>query len=360
MTFRSPLEAVHREAGGRLVDFAGWDMPLQFSGVLAEHEAVRERVGLFDVSHLGKLLVGGRGAEEALEYALTNAVAGLAPGRARYNLVLTEGGGIVDDLFLYHRPDGWLVVPNAANTDAVAASIRAAAPAGTDVIDARERWAILALQGPASRAMAASLMPEALDLPLHAFADLAVGGAAVQVARTGYTGEYGFELFVPSADAPAVWRLLLDAGEPHGILPVGLGARDTLRLEMGYPLHGHEISTETNPIEAGLNWTIGWSKQDFRGKAAVEAVREAGPTRRLVGLVAAGPGIPRAEQSVLAGGREIGRVTSGNFSPTLRTGIALAYVSPDAAEPGTALEVDVRGKALPVTVTRPPFIQRKR
>ena len=360
MTFRSPLEAVHRQAGGRLVDFAGWDMPLQFSGVLAEHEAVRERVGLFDVSHLGKLLVGGPGAGGALEYALTNAVAGLATGRARYNLVLTEGGGIVDDLFLYRRPDGWLVVPNAANTDAVAASIRVAAPAGTDVIDARERWAILALQGPASRAMAASLMPEALDLPLHAFADLEVGGAAVQVARTGYTGEYGFELFVPSADAPAVWRLLLDAGEPHGIMPVGLGARDTLRLEMGYPLHGHEISPETNPIEAGLDWTIAWSKPDFRGKAAVEAVREAGPTRRLVGLVAGGPGIPRAGHAVVAGGREIGRVTSGNFSPTLRTGIALAYVIPNAAEPGTALDVDVRGKALPVTVTRPPFIPRKR
>lgn len=364
MTFHSPLEAVHRQAGGRLVDFAGWDMPLQFSGVLGEHAAVRERVGLFDVSHLGKLLVDGPGAEEALEYALTNAVAGLEAGRARYNLVLTDGGGIVDDLFLYRRPDRWLVVPNAANVDAVAASIRAAGArdggGGTEVTDARERWAILALQGPASRAMAASLMPEALDLPLHAFADLQVRGAEVQVARTGYTGEYGFELFVPSAEAPAVWSLLLEAGEPHGILPVGLGARDTLRLEMGYPLHGHEITTETNPIEAGLAWTIGKSKPGYRGKAAVEAVREAEPTRRLVGLVAAGPGIPRAEQPVMSGGREIGRVTSGNFSPTLKTGIALAYVSPDAAQPGTALEVDVRGKALPVTVTRPPFIPRGR
>ena len=356
MTRRSPLHGEHLALGARLVDFAGWDMPLQFSGVVAEHTAVRERVGLFDVSHLGKLLVEGPGAAEALERAVTNGVGSLPEWRARYNLVLTDGGGIVDDLFVYRRPDGWLVVPNAANTDAVLAAMREEGP----VVDARERWAILALQGPASRRMGEELLPGATDLKLHAFGDFDLDGAAVQVARTGYTGEYGFELFVPSADAPRIWRLLLAAGQPHGILPVGLGARDTLRLEMGYPLHGHEISVETNPLEAGLSWTIDWDKPSFRGKGALERIRSAGITRRLVGLVAQGPGIPRAGHPILAGGAAVGAVTSGNFSPTLGKGVALGYVDADSAEPGTMLDVDVRGKTVPVAVTSPPFVPRGR
>jgi aminomethyltransferase len=335
-------------------------MPLQFSGVVAEHTAVRERVGLFDVSHLGKLLVEGAGAVEALERAVTNGVGSIPEWRARYNLVLTDAGGIVDDLFVYRRPDSWLVVPNAANAPAVLEAIRSVAGPVTRVTDARERWAILALQGPASRQIAESLLPGAVDLRLHAFGDFDLDGSAVQVARTGYTGEYGFELFVPSEDAPGVWELLLDAGDPYGIVPVGLGARDTLRLEMGYPLHGHEISVDTNPIEAGLGWTIDWSKPDFRGRAAVEAVRQAGPSRTLVGLAADGPGIPRAGQAVLRDGEPVGTVTSGNFSPTLHKGIALAYVTPASREPGLGLEIDVRGKRLPVTVTKPPFVPRGR
>jgi len=360
VSLRSPLYEGHRALGGRLVDFAGWDMPLQFSGVVAEHTAVRERVGLFDVSHLGKLLVEGPGAIEALEQAVTNGVGSIPEWRARYNLVLTEAGGIVDDLFVYRRPDGLLVVPNAANAPAVLEAIASVAGPEATVTDARQRWAILALQGPASRQVADALLPGATGLRLHAFGDFDLDGAAVQVARTGYTGEYGFELFVPAEDAQRIWNLLLDAGAPYGILPVGLGARDTLRLEMGYPLHGHEISVDTNPIEAGLGWTIDWSKPRFRGKAAVEAVREGGPSRQLIGLVAVGPGIPRAEQTVLRDGERVGMVTSGNFSPTLGKGIALAYVSPGAVEPGLALEVDVRGKRLQVTVTAPPFVSRGR
>jgi aminomethyltransferase len=360
VTRRSPLHGEHLALGARLVDFAGWDMPLQFSGVVAEHTAVRERVGLFDVSHLGKLLVEGPQAAEVLERAVTNGVGSLPEWRARYNLVLTEAGGIVDDLFVYRRPDGYLVVPNAANTEAVLAAVGAGAGPGTAVVDARERWAILALQGPASREMAGDLLPGATGLRLHAFGDFDLAGATVQVARTGYTGEYGFELFVPSADAPRIWRLLLAAGEPHGILPVGLGARDTLRLEMGYPLHGHEISVQTNPLEAGLSWAVDWDKPDFRGRAALERIRSAGVTRRLVGLVARGPGIPRAGQPILAAASRVGAVTSGNFSPTLGKGIALGYVDADSAEPGTMLDVDVRGKRVPVAVTSPPFVPRGR
>lgn len=384
MSLRSPLYDVHVALGGRLVDFAGWDMPLQFSGVVAEHTAVRERAGLFDVSHLGKLMVEGpqEAAAALLDRTVTANVAGIKEWRARYSLVLNSAGGVVDDLFVYRRPDAYLVVPNAANTMAVLNAIEderlaaeaAGEPAGAvRVTDARDRWAILALQGPGTRAIAAALLPGAVDLPLHAFGDYELGGTTVQVARTGYTGEFGFELFVPSANAPRVWDLLMKAGEGEGIMAVGLGARDTLRLEMGYPLHGHEISPELDPVSAGMSWAIDWTKPSFRGKEALDVIRAAGPGQRLVGLVAEGPGVPRAGQAVLAGAgpgrgpglggdddQPVGMLTSGNFSPTLHTGIALGYVHPDLAEPGTMLNVDVRGKRLPVRVTRPPFVARGR
>jgi aminomethyltransferase len=365
---RSPLHGVHVELGARLVHFAGWEMPLQFSGVVAEHTAVRERVGLFDVSHLGTVRVRGAGAAQVLDAVVTANVAGIPQGRARYGLVLNDQAGVVDDLFVYARPDEYLVVPNAANTDAVIAAIAAAAFPELVVVDDRERWAILALQGPAAREVADEALPGANDLPLHGFADLALNGAVdprgvpVQVARTGYTGEYGFELFVPAAAAAAVWSRLMEAGAAHGILPVGLGARDTLRLEMGYPLHGHELSPAINPVEAGMSWAVDWSKAAFGGKEALEAIRTSGASRRLAGLVAQGAGIPRAGQAVFEPGAAaaVGEVTSGNFSPTLGRGIALGFVPAAAAEPGTMLEVDVRGRRLPVTVTRPPFVPRGR
>lgn len=375
MTRQSPLHQEHLALGGRLVDFAGWDMPLQFAGVLAEHTAVRERVGLFDVSHLGKLTLEGPDAAALLDATFTNDATGLAPWRARYNLALTPGGGIIDDLFVYRRPDpepgtgsgggtSFLVVPNAANAAAVVAALRqTAADRALDVAlaDAWDRWAILALQGPGSRPMADQLLPGANDLKLHAFMDAQLAGVPVQVARTGYTGEYGFELFVPWAEAGRIWRLLLEAGAPQGIVPVGLGARDTLRLEMGYPLHGHEISPDTNPLEAGLEWTIAWAKPWFTGREALVAIRDgAGPTRRLVGFVAQGPGIPRADQTILHEGVAVGTVTSGNHSVFLGRGIGLGYVPPALAAPGTLLEVDVRGRRLAVAVTPAPFVPRGR
>ena len=360
----SPLAGRHRALGGRLVDFAGWAMPLQYAGVVAEHTAVRERVGLFDVSHLGKLVVSGPAGAPLLDLVLTNNAATLAVGRARYNLALTPGGGIVDDLFVYRRPDDFLVVPNAANAAAVAGLLAAERDrAGLDatIADAAERWAILALQGPASRAMAAELVPGANDLGLHRFFDTTLGGVGVQVARTGYTGEYGFEFFVPWEQAPEVWDDLLAAGHPHGIAPVGLGARDTLRLEMGYPLHGHEISTDTNPLEAGMGWTVDWGKPAFAGREALAAITAGGgPARALVGFVASAPGIPRAGQAILHDGSPVGVVTSGNHSVFLGKGIGLGYVPAAVAVPGTALEVDVRGRRLPVVVTPPPFVPRGR
>ncbi|MGH2719131.1 MAG: aminomethyltransferase family protein [Actinomycetota bacterium] len=229
--------------------------------------------------------------------------------------------------------------------------------------DARGRYAILALQGPSSRPIADAVLPGATDLALHAFADIEVGGSPVQVARTGYTGEYGFELFVPAGAAEEVWNRLMEAGAQYGIVPVGLGARDTLRLEMGYPLHGHELSVDINPVEAAMSWAVDWTKPSFRGKTAVAKVREAGPQRKLVGLTVEGPGIPRAGQSIHAagpGGAAVGEVTSGNFSPTLKRGIGLGFVAASSAAPGTMLTVDVRGKRVPVIVTRPPFVPRGR
>lgn len=367
MSREPPLHPVHVALGARLVDFAGWEMPLQFSGVVAEHTAVRERVGLFDVSHLGQLAVTGPDAARVLDATLTANVGGLSRWRARYGFVLTEAGGVVDDLFVYCRPDGYLVVPNAANTDAVLAALRATVTSvgGADVTidDARGRSAILALQGPASRPIAEEVLPGANDLALHAFADLELAGSRIQVARTGYTGEYGFELFAPARSAEAVWNRLIEAGGPHGIAPIGLAARDTLRLEMGYPLHGHELSVDINPVEAAMSWAVDWTKEDFRGKAALEAIRSAGPTRTLVGLAVDGPGIPRADQAIHAagdGGAALGVVTSGNFSPTLKRGIALGFVTAASSAPGTMLTVDVRGKRVPVIVTRPPFVPRGR
>ncbi|MGH2767460.1 MAG: glycine cleavage system aminomethyltransferase GcvT [Actinomycetota bacterium] len=357
---KSPLYEEHRRLGARMIDFAGWEMPLAYpsrGGVVAEHRAARERLGIFDVSHLGKIVVEGPGAAAILEGLLPGPVSLLAPWSAGYNLLLNERAGIVDDLFVYHRPDYLVVVPNAANTPAVLGAIRQSAGGEARVTDAGERWAILAVQGPRSRELAEALMPAANRLPLHAFADLELVGTPIQVARTGYTGEYGFELFAPWNGAETIWRRLLEMGEPLGGMPAGLGARDTLRLEMGYPLHGHEISPETNPLEAGLAWVIDWEKPRFRGKARLERIKEAGVSRRLTGLVAEEPGIPRRGHAILSRGTVVGEVTSGNFSPVLGRGIALGYVPPDLASPGTMLAVDVRGRALAVRVTKPPFIR---
>lgn len=356
MTFRSPLNPEHRRLGAKLTGFAGWDMPLQYSGVIAEHMAVRERVGLFDVSHLGKLLIEGSAAVSCLDRLLPGKLP--SEWKAAYNLVLDENAGIVDDVFVYRRPEGFIIVPNAANTAGVSARAKQEAGTRASVMDARDRWAIIALQGPSARDLMERLCPAAVALKLHEFGDVEVAGIPAQAARTGYTGEYGFELFVESDRARELWRKLITGGEDLGIAPCGLGARDTLRLEMGYPLHGHEISAETNPLESGLGWLIDWEKTSFVGKQRLEELRRSGSSRKLIGLVARDRGIPRAGYSVLRGGQKVGGVTSGNFSPVLGKGIALAYVTPESSAEGTMLEVDVRGKPLAVEVVTPPFVRR--
>lgn len=354
---RTPLLDVHRRLGAKLTEFAGWEMPLQYAGVIAEHNAVRGSVGLFDVSHLGKLRVSGIGAADALQEAVTADVVALEPGRARYALVLTDDGGVVDDVFVYRIEDGeWLVVPNAANVGPVAEQIEGRA---VDVTDEWDRWAILALQGPDSYAVFDSVFPSsrATELPLHAWSYLDVFDARGIVARTGYTGERGFEVYAPAEVAARAFESLLAAGAT----PVGLGARDTLRLEMGYALYGHELGLDIDPLEAGLGWAIAWDAP-FRGKNALEKIRAEGPARRSVGIVCRARGVPRQGYRVLMEGETIGLVTSGNHSPTLGTGIALALV--DAREPGVTpgqrVEIDARGRLVPGDIVEPPFVKKKK
>lgn len=358
MTRETPLKAEHLAAGAKLVDFGGWNMPLVYpSGTVAEHKTVRESVGLFDVTHLGKVTVEGPDAEKLLDRLLPGKVAKLKEGKAGYNLVLTPDGGVVDDIFIYKAdPTSFIVVPNAANTDAFLEFIASGTGSGDDVevADARGRWGILALTGPKAREVLFPILPEAEGLKMHDFRTLSLGGIEVIVARTGYTGEVTFEFLPAWEDSPAVWNLLMEAGASAGIKPCGLGARDTLRLEMGYPLHGHELSVDINPLEAGCGWVVDWEK-DFVGKPALEKIKAEGLKRKLVGLLAGEGRIPRMGHQVFLGDTPVGEVTSGNFSPTLGAGIALAFVSAELSELGTRLEIDIRGKRLPVQVVKPPF-----
>lgn len=357
MTVRSPLHDEHVRLGAKMTEFGGWEMPLQYRSVVAEHRAVRGAAGVFDVSHLGKLMVSGVGHVEFLDSILPGRVSELAVGRAAYNLVLNERAGIVDDIFVYRLQDRFLVVPNASNTSDVLGILRGMAPPGVEVKDDRETWAILALSGPGAKEIGSQISPESSDLKLHAFTQSEIHRERGLVARTGYTGEFTFEFFVPWTLAKPFWSEMLAAGERRGLIPTGLGARDTLRLEMGYPLHGHEITEDTNPVEAGLSWVIRWEKPSFLGRDALLRVRDEKPLRVLVGLVARGREIPRGGYSILHNGDKVGELTSGNFSPTLRRGIAMGYVAAEFAQVGTSLVVDVRGRELQMDVTKPPFIE---
>lgn len=355
----SPLHDRHVELGAKLAEFGGWEMPLEYAGggVLAEHKAVREAVGLFDVSHLGKALVRGSGAKAFLNECLTNDLDRIESGKAQYTLCCDEGGGTVDDLIAYLRADSEVfLIPNAANTAAVVERLQAKAPAGIEVTNQHRDYAVLAVQGPSSDEVL-----EALGLPTDhdymSFAGGEVAGQQLTVCRTGYTGERGYELVVPSDGAVAVWDAVMEAGAANGIRACGLGARDTLRTEMGYPLHGHELSMQISPVMARVGWAVGWKKPAFWGKEALEKQRAEKTVRTLRGLTAQGRGIPRPGMRVNdEAGAELGEITSGTFSPTLRQGIALALLEPGVAD-GTTVTVDVRGRQEAFTVTKPPFVE---
>lgn len=349
----SPLHERHVAAGAKLGDFGGWDMPLEYAGggVVAEHTAVREDVGVFDVSHLGKVLLRGPGAAAYLNGVVTNDLGRIEPGKAQYTLLCDDSGGVVDDLIAYLvSPDEVFLIPNAANTAAVAAILEDGAPDGVEVVDRHEAYAVLAVQGPRSAEVVASLgLPT--DLPYMAYAD--EGG--VRVCRTGYTGEHGYELVVPWDDALRWWDALVAAG----VRPCGLGARDTLRTEMGYPLHGHELSLDISPVQARAGWAVGWGKPAFHGRAALLAEKEAGPARRSWGLRALERAIPRPGMSVLVDGATVGEVTSGTFSPTIKQGIALALIDTAAGVgAGDEVALDVRGRPVRFEVLVPPFVDR--
>jgi aminomethyltransferase len=354
---RPALYDRHVALGAKLAEFGGWEMPLEYAGVVKEHTAVREGVGVFDVSHLGKVVVAGPGAADYVNACLTNDLRRIAPGKAQYTLCCDPAtGGIVDDLIAYlHSDDRVFLVPNAANAAEVARMLGADAPEGLTVDDQHESHSILAVQGPRSDEVL-----EAIGFPAGheymSFAEAEFEGTPVVVCRTGYTGERGYELVVPDEVVGGLWDALFSAGGPFGITPCGLGARDTLRTEMGYPLHGQDITREVTPNEARLGWAVGWKKEEFWGRSTLVTERETGPKRLLRGIVANGRGIPRPGMRVLlASDVPVGQVTSGTYSPTLRKGVGLALVASQVTD-GAEVSVDVRGRREIFTVTKPPFV----
>lgn len=355
-----PLESRHRELGASFAEFGGWLMPVSYAGTVAEHTATRESVGLFDVSHLGKATVRGPGAAELINSTLTNELGRITPGQAQYTLCCNESGGVIDDLIAYYVSDEEIfLVPNAANTAAVVAALQAVAPAGVSITDEHRSRAVLAVQGPRSTEVLAGLgLPTEMDY--MAFADAEYAGVPVRVCRSGYTGEHGYELLPAWDSAAVVFDALVAAVQQAGGELAGLGARDTLRTEMGYALHGHELSPEISPLQARAGWAIGWKKESFFGRDALLAEKAAGPSRLLRGLRATGRGVLRADLAVLDGDRRIGVTTSGTFSPTLKVGIALALIDADAdIADGARVTVDVRGRAVECEVVTPPFVTAK-
>jgi len=380
---RTPLTSVHERLGASLTDFAGWLMPLRYGSETAEHTAVRTAAGIFDLSHMGELAVSGPDSAAALDYALTGAPAALQPGRARYTMICAADGGVLDDLIVYRLGDAeFLVVANAANTAVVTEALTERL-AGRDAVvrDRTDRYALIAVQGPRAAGILAPLASVDLaGLKYYAIDPAQLAGRPVLLARTGYTGEDGFEIFAAPEDAADLWAAISAAGAEHGLVPAGLAARDTLRLEAGMPLYGHELSRDVTPFDAGLGRVVRFDKPgDFVGRAALARVAAAAPERRLVGLVSESRRVPRRGYDVLWDGTPCGTVTSGAPSPTLGVPIAMAYVRPEAADaaqsaataeavsqagaaasgPGAAeLAVDVRGRAEPARLVNLPFYRR--
>ena len=358
------LVDIHRELGARLIEFGGWLMPVQYTGILEEHRAVRERAGLFDLSHMGELFVEGPDAGAALAHALVTNPPTLAEGRAHYSMIVAPDGGIIDDLIVYRLgPERFLVVANASNAQVVSDALAERLDGFKAVLDDRSlATALVAIQGPRSVEIVRPLTDVDLDaLRYYAIAEGTVAGIPALVARTGYTGEDGFEVFVDTARAGELWDALMAAGADHGLAPIGLGARDTLRLEAGMPLYGNELDRTTNPFEANLGRVVKLDKpDDFVGRAALEKVARDGVARRLVGLVMRGRGIARHGYPVLAEARATGVVTSGTQSPSLGEAVAMGYVATADTEPGTMVDVEIRGQRVPAEVVALPFYKRPR
>ncbi len=354
------LHQWHQTHGGRLVEFGGWSMPVQYKSIVEEHQAVRQRVGLFDIGHMGRLTFDGAGVLDWLERTTTNQVSRLADGQIQYSLLANERGGVIDDILVYRQPFAYLVVCNASNRTRVVEQFESnRAGSEGNFRDRTPDTAMIAVQGP----RALETLQPLLDQPLEAvrYYHLTMGRLLDRVdtviSRTGYTGEDGFEVIVGARAAQEVWEALLESGRPHGIMPCGLGARDTLRLEAAMPLYGHELTEEIDPFSAGLGWAVRLDKGDFIGREALRLRKENSPLAR-IGLILEGKRIARQGATVLSGGREVGLVTSGTFSPTLQASIAMALVSPDARAVGTEVSVDVRGHRESARVVKLPFYKR--
>jgi aminomethyltransferase len=358
---RTPLYPAHVAAGARMVPFGGWEMPVQYSGIIEEHRAVRTRVGLFDVSHMGEVDLVGPGAIPLVQRLVTNDVGRVALNQALYTPMCTPEGGIIDDLLVYRLGrDRLMLVLNAANTSEDVAWIREHAAGDVRITDRTDEIALLALQGPRAQEVLAGLTQAPLDaIRYYRFLDgVEVAGRRALVSRTGYTGEDGFELYVDARHALHVWEALLDAGRGAGILPAGLGARDTLRLEAGYLLHGNDMDKTVTPLEVGLGWTVKLGKGEFIGAEVLAGQKDAGLARRLVGFILRERLIARHGFPLRQNNQVLGRVTSGSFGPTVEKSIGLGFVPPEHAEPGRPIAVEIRGRAVEGTVAKLPFYKR--
>jgi len=359
---RTPLYEAHVEAGGRIVDFGGWALPVQYTSILEEHRAVRERAGLFDVSHMGEIHLTGPDAMAFIQHLVTNDCSQMQVRQIVYSPMCYADGGVVDDILIYRvcENDYWLVV-NASNTDKDYDWIsRNASGYDVTVTNISAQVAQIAIQGPAAQTI--SQRNTACDLDSIKFfwclPEAMIAGRECLVSRTGYTGEDGFEIYCKPEDARHIWDTLLESGKADGLIPAGLGARDSLRFEAALPLYGHEISQDISPLEGNLGFFVKLGKSEFIGREALAAQKEQGLTSRVAGLELAGRGVPREGYPVMAEGREIGRITSGMFSPTFNKGLAMALISTEHARPGTALTIDIRGKAVPATVVKTPFYKK--
>lgn len=348
----TPLHAWHVAHGAKTADFGGWDMPIEYTGIVAEHTAVREAVGVFDVSHMGKLVLTGSGVADWLNTVVASNLEDIGFGKAQYSMLLNAAGGVIDDLIVYKfsAAEVW-IVPNASNATEVAQRLIELAPDGVSISNRHNDMGIIAIQGPQSAAVMDSLgLPS--DHEYMSAVKVERADSEVVVCRSGYTGERGYEIIAPNHLLVSIWESAIAAGATAA----GLGARDTLRLEMGYPLHGHELSPTITPVEAGLNWAIGWAKENFEGAEALKQQKAVGAPRKRVALKALERGIPRADMNVMRDGTVVGVTTSGTFSPSLKVGIALALVSTDVSI-GDTLDLDVRGRTLKVEVIKLPFVQ---
>lgn len=357
---KTPLNQVHRELDAKLIDFGGWEMPVQYSGILEEHKAVRGKCGLFDVSHMGEIKIWGDKALDMVQKLITNDASDMEIGRVIYSPMCYSDGGIVDDLLVYKTgEEEYLLVVNAANTEKDWDWIQENAIDGVKMENVSGEYAQLALQGPNSKDVLSEIDLEDIDLEgmdYYWSAEGKIEGVPALISRTGYTGELGYEIYLAPEKAADIWKIIMEKGEDYGIQPVGLGARDTLRLEKKFCLYGNDIDSNTHPLKAGLGWTVVFDKDDFIGKEALVEIKEKGYDSRLVGFKMLERGIPRHGYKIKVEGQEVGEVTSGSFSPTLEENIGLGYVQKDKAEVGQEIEIVVRSREVAAEIVETPFV----